>query len=425
MTTTTQEIDAKGWLLIAASTLGVAVCVIPVSILSLGVFIKPLGAEFGWGRGDVTLALTILSLAMAVALPLSGRIIDSFGVKRPVVVSLVLYGGGVAFTPTAIDLWGLHGLYAMAAWVGITGSPSSSVAYVKILSGWFDRSRGLALGFAMSGVALGGALGPFIAASIIAASGWRAGFHGLALLPIVIGLPVALYIREAPAADLARREKSTATLPGMTQREAGRSRIFWVLLLLFLVAATAIHGVQIHLAPLLSDRGLDPRYAALGVTFMFSISVVVRLIAGYLFDRMFAPWVGAVCFFGACVGTAMLVPAAASPMVYLIGVALLGIGAGAESDLLGMLVSRYFGLRSFGTIYGSIFSAFMVGSALGPFLLGVGFDTTGNYATALAWCSGGLALTTLMLIALPRFPVWGARDVAKVPEAEMPLAIAG
>ena len=126
-------------------------------------------------------------------------------------------------------------------------------------------------------------------------------------------------------------------------------------------------------------------------------------------------------------------PSSATPSVYLIGVALLGIGAGAESDLLAMLVSRYFGLRSFGTIYGWIFSAFMIGSAIGPFFLGMGFDATGSYASALAWCAGGLAVTTIMLLMLPPFPSWGAagtiapaEEQEAIPnDAEMPLAIAG
>jgi MFS family permease len=82
------------------------------------------------------------------------------------------------------------------------------------------------------------------------------------------------------------------------------------------------------------------------------------------------------------------------------------MGAGAESDLLAMLVSRYFGLRSFGTIYGWICAAFMIGSAIGPWFLGIGFDSTGSYGSALMWCAGGLALTTVILMALPRFPTW-------------------
>jgi MFS family permease len=408
------EIDRNGWLLIAGCTLGVAVCVIPVSILSLGVFMKPLGAEFGWGRAEISFALTILSVGMAGALPVAGRLIDRFGVRIPLLASLLLYGGGILLIPTLLDNFGLPAFYGIALWLGITGAASSSVAYVNVLSAWFDRSRGLALGFAMSGIAVGGATSPVLAATLIDSFDWRAGFYGLAMLPLLIGIPIGLFLQEAPSAKAARRTREAQLLPGVTATQASRMPIFWVLFALFLIAATAIHGIQIHLAPLLSDRGLSPDMAALGMTFMFGISAAVRLIAGYSFDRIFAPRVGAFCFFAACLGAALLVPDS-SPMVYLFAVALLGMGAGAESDLLAMLVSRYFGLRSFGTIFGWICAAFMVGSAIGPWFLGIGFDSTGSYGSSLMWCAVGLALTTVILIALPRFPTWQPEPEEKLP----------
>ena len=98
--------------------------------------------------------------------------------------------------------------------------------------------------------------------------------------------------------------------------------------------------------------------------------------------------------------------------------ALAGVGAGIA------LVGRYFGLRSFGTIYGATCSAFMAGSALGPFLLGLGFDLSGSYSSALMWCTGGMVLTTLLLLSLPRFPAWGAAGAADDNEpASMPAAV--
>ncbi|RZK98628.1 MAG: MFS transporter, partial [Rubrivivax sp.] len=256
-----REIDLQGWIQIAASTAGVAVCVIPVSILSLGVFIKPLGDAFGWGRGEISLALTILSFAMALALPFAGRLIDVFGVRGPLVGSLLLYGVGVAATPFLLDSFGLVGLYGGALWLGIVGAPSSTVGYVKILSGRFTRSRGLAMGFAMSGIAVGGAITPLLAATLIEAYGWHGGFYGLAALPLIVGLIVAMIVREP---DHLNAKTDRAAVAGMTSAEALRTPVFWMMLLLFLVAATANHGIQIHLAPLLSDLGLTPDRAALG-----------------------------------------------------------------------------------------------------------------------------------------------------------------
>ncbi len=396
----TRETDFHGWTQIIASTVGVAVCVIPITILSLGVFMVPLGDAYGFGRGDISLALTILSFAMAAALPVAGRLIDAYGVKIPMIASYLIYGGGVAAIPFAIENFGLPGFYALALLLGVAGAPSSTVAFVKVLSGWFDKSRGLAMGFAMSGIALGGAIAPFYAATLIEAFDWQTGFYGLALLPLVVGLITSFVLQEPPhLAPTADRSGIT----GMTQAEALKTKVFWMLLFLFLVAATAIHGIQIHLAPLLQDNGLTPERAALGVSFMFGISVGARLLAGYLFDKVFAPWIGALCFFSAAIGAALLFGTSA-PAGMIIAVALLGVGAGAESDLMGYLVSRYFGLKAFGAIFGWIFGSLMVGSAIGPFLLGESYDATGSYVTALIWCAGGLVVTTVMLAILPRFP---------------------
>jgi MFS family permease len=412
----TKEIDASGWVLVIACMMGVAVCIIPVSILAMGVFMKPLGVALCWGRGQIAFGLTILCLTMAAALPLSGRLVDRFGVRGPLIASLLLYAGCVALLPLVIVEAGLPGLYLDMALMGIVGAPSSTVAYVKIISGWFDRSRGFALGVAMCGISVGASFAPLAAATTIAHYGWQSGFYVLALLPVVIGIPVVLIVREAPHIHDDRAGRiDRPTLPGMSFPEAIRSRIFAMLFFLFLVAATAIHGIQIHLAPLLSDRGMTPERAALGVSCMFIVSTGMRLVTGYLFDRVFAAWVGAACFFTSAVGT-MLLFGSGDGAVGIAGIALLGVGAGAESDLMAMLVSRYFGLRSFGTIYGATCSAFMIGSALGPFLLGFGFDLTGSYASALLWCAGGMVLTTALLLSLPRFTAWHDREDAAVPD---------
>jgi MFS family permease len=422
---TNKEIDAKGWMLVIACMMGVAICIIPVSVLTMGVFMKPLGVAFGWGRGQIALGLTILCLTMAGALPFSGRLIDRFGAKRPLVISLVLYAACIALLPFAIDNAGLPGLYIDMALTGIVGAPSSTVAYVKVLSGWFDRARGAALGVAMCGISVGASFEPLLAATTIGHYGWQTGFYVMALLPIVIGLPVALFVSEAPHVHSARSQfAGRPSLPGLTFPQAVRTRLFPMLFLLFLIAATAIHGIQIHLAPLLSDRGLAPQYAALGVTCMFIVSTAMRLVSGYLFDRVFAAWVGAACFFTSAIGTMLLVLSQSST-IGMVAVGLLGVGAGAESDLMAMLVSRYFGLRSFGTIYGATCSAFMIGSALGPLFLGLGFDASGSYASSLVWCTGGMLLTTILLLSLPRFPVWGATAVAGEDDAPtgMPAAV--
>ncbi len=132
--------------------------------------------------------------------------------------------------------------------------------------------------------------------------------------------------------------------------------------------------------------------------------MVARLASGYLVDRYFAPYVGALCYSLATAGIILLaVPSL--PFSYVIfGAALLWIAGGAESDLLAILASRYFGMQAFGRVYGWLYAAFMIGSAVGPLFLGMLFDKNGNYQNALVLCAIGLALSVILMFMLPAFP---------------------
>jgi len=147
---------------------------------------------------------------------------------------------------------------------------------------------------------------------------------------------------------------------------------------------------------------------------MFVFSVLTRLVAGYLFDRFFAPLVGAACFAAAAVGAMALAIGDPTAVIVIAAAIFLGVGAGAESDLLALLVSRYFGMRAFGRIYGFLFASFMAGSALGPFVLGAAFDALDDYDLALYWCAGGLVVVAALLACLPRYPQ-AATELESVP----------
>lgn len=400
-----ERFDRGDWSILVRAVLGVATSTIPVAIIPLGGFLKPLQSAFGWGRGDVSLAITAIALSMALAMPLAGRLIDRFGIVRPAFVSACCFAAGLLAMPWSIIHGGLPGLYLCAVWIGAAGSASSSVAYVKMLSARFDRSRGLALGIAMCGVSLGAAIAPGIAVFLINHYGWAAGFYGLAALPIFVAAPVILsFAGSGSAASPAGQLLAQSDLSGMTWREASRTRGYWSMFVLFLAAALALHGLEIHLQPLLSDRGLSPQASVAAFSALFVVSLAARICCGFLFDRIFAPYVGALCFFASAIGAVMLALPMASAFPAIAGIVLIGVGTGSESDLLALLVGRYYGPRAFGQIYGSIFAAFMIGSAVGPYLVGALFDRFGSYGFALGGTAAALVLATALLTALPRFP---------------------
>jgi predicted MFS family arabinose efflux permease len=245
-----------------------------------------------------------------------------------------------------------------------------------------------------------------LAEYLIEHTGWPSAFLGLAALPLVVGVPLALLVLRAAPAD-ARGSAAAAPPPGMTCREAMRSRTFWTLLAVFLLFAAAMNGIEIHIVALLGDRGFPAMVAALVLSLINVVAIGARIGAGYLFDRLFAPQVAALLFAAPLVSTLLLLGSHAPFAAYAAAV-LYGFGIGAESDLLAYLIGRYFGLRAYGELFGWIFGAFMVGTAVGPTLFGLAYDHDGSYALPLTVSLFVFAVVCLLLLSMPKYP----RDAA-------------
>lgn len=227
----------------------------------------------------------------------------------------------------------------------------------------------------MAGIGLGGFVIPFIAQRALSGAGWRSAYLTLALLAVVVPLPLnALLVRERrKTVDRLLAEK------GMTRAEALRTRAWWQMTSVFLLLAVCANGVISHLAAILTDAGLDAGNAAFALS-IFGISALAgRVITGWLVDRFFAPYVAAVLFSGLLVGIGLLRAGTAGT----VAACLTGVALGAELDVMPYLVSRYFGMRAFGAIYGLCFGAFTLGMAAGPLLMGYGFDLTQSYTAPL------------------------------------------
>jgi MFS family permease len=142
------------------------------------------------------------------------------------------------------------------------------------------------------------------------------------------------------------------------------------------------NGCVVHLVPLLTDRGISAQSAAFVASIAGGAVLVGRVWTGYLLDRFFAPNV-TMGFFLALAFGVFLLGTGATATTALFAAMLVGLGLGAEVDIIGYLVGRYFGLRAFGEIYGYLFAGFVLGAGLGPMLMGSGFDATGSYRWVL------------------------------------------
>lgn len=393
-----------GWWIVVVSGVGLAVHYGPIIVLTFGVFLKSLSQEFGWSRAQISLAFSLSTLGVTATVPFIGRLVDRFGARRVIVPSVLIFGLGV------MSLYflsaSLYHFYAIYLLIGVIGSGTTPVPYSKVITRWFDKKRGLALGLAVAGGPLGGFLTPPLAQALITRVGWRQAYMLLGILVIGVTIPVVgSFLKETPQtmglwtdgqrdAD-ARAAKKNGQEQGLSCGEAWHTNTFWLMVGAFFLMSVSFHGQVIHLVPLLTDRGVSAQGAALAMSLGAAAGLLGRVGAGYLLDRFFAPHVAIGFFCGAALGSFLLWSGAVGGLA-LIAVVLMGLAQGAEFDIMAYMVSRYFGLHAFGEIYSYAFAAFTLGGVIGPLLMGVGFDFTGSYQLVL----GTLVVAALMAAGL-------------------------
>jgi MFS family permease len=415
------------WWIVVASVTALLVSGGSINTFAFAVLLKPVTHDLGIGRGIMGTGLLISTFTGAVTLPIFGRIIDTGRVQVVMLPLIVLYSlslAAFAFLTPSVAV-----VYTLFFFLGLLSAAQTPIGYSKIISQWFDRERGLALGIAQCGVGLGGVLIPPIVGYMIHAHGWRSAYVGLAIIMLLLACTMTvLFIREPPSVIEARRlaklqrKADRAVLPGIPFNEAIKSWRLWALLVAFLLSSISVGGVLISSVALLGDRGYPVETALAVLSFSGLATIAGRVISGYCLDKIFAPYVAAFCFLVALGGFAMLI-SGAKGWVPLAAVVITGIANGAEGDMMPFFASRYFGLRSIGTIYGLLFALFAVGVGTGPMLMGRTFDKTGSYDAMLLVFCGMLAVTIVLLLSLGRYPFPAVNHKAIGVEAEPPEVI--
>jgi MFS family permease len=387
--------DPRGWLNVLAAFFGLALSYAMFTVFMFGTLVQPLQQEFGWSRAGMSLALTITNVTVVFGSPLMGYLVDRFGVKPLLIPSIVLMG---------IAVWSMSLLQGSIAWfylgylaITLLGLGTLPLSYSRVVIAWFDRRRGLALGIALAGFGVGGALVPEISKTMIEGYGWRSAYQLFAAAVLLLSLPLALFVlREAPAVS---EDKEAPPQWGLSNREAARTRNYWLVLFSFLLVGVGITSVLSHLVPMLLDRGMSLTSAARCMSTLAVALIFGRIFAGFLMDHFFAPWVTA-CFvvFGLAGGVVLLALGATGPWAF-VAAALVGLATGSEISEIAYIVGRYFGQLSFGQIYGIMFGAFQLGSAVSAPMMGYYFDQVGDYTGAL-WFVAGLVLVGAVLVAM-------------------------
>jgi predicted MFS family arabinose efflux permease len=392
----------RGWTVLVAAALGTAFGASPIPFNSIGPFTRPLAEEFGWGRGDIQLALFWFTAAVVLTVPFVGGLADRIGVRRVALVTLALFG--VAFAALAFTPASLVAFYLMWGLMGALGAGSTPVSWTRVVNAWFVQNRGFALALTLMGTGLTAALLPSLATWLIAEFGWRRAFLGIALLPLAVALPVAVWLFHEPGARASGHVGAAAVASGVTVEAALRDYRFWVIAGSILCVAIGVGGSVTNFQPLLMDRGFEPAGAA-RVAGVIGVSVIAgRLVAGFLIDRYWAPLVTLPMLSLPAIACVLLAQDSVSMPAALLSAILIGFAAGAETDLVAYLTARYFGLANYGRLYGLQYAVFGVASGFSPFLFGRVFDLTGSYQPILYAAAVLFVVGSVALLSLGRYP---------------------
>ena len=390
-----------GWRLVAGAAVGMGTGV-GLYLMVRSLFVVHLTREFGWTRGDIGVAGMVAFVTGALALPVVGRMTDRFGYRRVVLgcmPALALLYLMIALQPGP---YRVH--LALMVWGGLFGGGTAAIPYTRPVIAAFQKHRGLALGVATAGTSITAMIVPPIITAVIAAYGWRSGLYAMSAITALIGLPLALALMGPGGGDDQRRTPSpgepspsplasrAAAPRSVVLREAIRTSRFWLLALAFAAVNIAGAGVVAQLAPLLGDKGIPEAAVALVMSIYASGILIGRLLTGVSLDRLPTSAVAAVMTLIPAIGLALLRVPSSSFWLAAMAVVMIGLQQGAEVDLIAYIVSRSFGVRHYGAIYGALGVAGGLSTATSFVYFGKVHDLTGSYDLALTVGIGAFAL---------------------------------
>ena len=403
-----------------ATMVGLATGVASINLFAIGIFQGPITAEFGWSQTEYAVVTLIGTIVTVVSSLYIGKLFDRQGVRRWAIIGIILFAFALIslywLTPNLLHF------YAVFALIPIIGAGTSSIAYSRVVAAWFDRRRGQAFGAALAGIGIGGAVLSSVSQFLIDAVGWRGAYAGLGILTLLVTLPIVLWkLRDTPSevglgldgrvpgeSEGASSETSVAQSGepvriGYTATESRRFPRFWWMFAAFLLLAFAIGGVLIPLVPILRARGIDPAQAAAVQGALGLALIVGHAFAGFLMDRYFAPYVAASILIFPIIGVVLLALDASSTTA-LVAAVCIGLAAGAELDVIAVLITRYFGNVAYAENYGWQYAAWTFGSGTAVIATNRAFDVLGTH-TPVLWVYVVLfAISGLMSARLGRYP---------------------
>ena len=399
ISTSASRLD-RAWGVVAGAGLLMFVNLGPVLYYTSGVFTQAITDDTGWTRGTIAAAGLPANLLITFTLPLVGWAVDTYGTRRIALLSSILFAIGMLLLGQFSQTPGLYSLLLVVA--SGCGFALTPLPYAQLVSGWFDKRRGLALGLMLTMGGLATALFPPLSSVLITEFGWRNAYALLGFIVFAIGAFAAFVLLRDPPQLTNKTLSREDSTPGLPVTSTLMRRAFWTLFAAFLLISIAIGGGSTSLPLILTDRGVPPQQASFIMTIVGATMMIGRLSLGALLDRVFAPRLTAMVFLAPTIAFGVLLLPNMTSANAMIAAGFLGLALGAEVDALAYIASRAFGNRYLGRILGFLMVAFTLGLAFGPTLFGKIHDQSQNYELAL-WIAASIsALASALIVTLRR-----------------------
>ncbi len=360
---------------------------------SFSLFVTPLEKDLGWGRGDVMAGFTVFFLTTGLVAPQVGRLVDRHGARVVMSLGAIVAGAGFVVLSSMTELWQFY-LGYMIVGLGMAGTgqiPSSAV-----VSNWFEKRRGTAVGLMASGIGVGGiALAPLVGTLLLPRLGWGHSYLVLGALCWLVIVPLAiLVIRTRPSekgvvafgvedVTAVSGRASRQPVAGVSLKVAMGTTAFWLIVVTYLLSHFAQVGAVQNQVPFLEDAGFPMAVSAGALGAVGLSSAFGKFGFGWLCDRMQARYVLAIGLslqLGSIIVLMGIGPDSPATAAWLYAV-MMGLGLGSWLPTMSMLTSGYFGLANYGAIFGAITIPYAVGSAVGPLVAGRLYDSSGSYTS--------------------------------------------
>jgi len=380
---------------VTASAFAVLFCIVGMALWGLPFYYDFMVQQFGWTRGQVTSGNALSKLVVGPLLGFfAGWMVDHFGPRRLMLAGILMAGVALIGLGSISTLSTFYFFYMLNALGYVCGGPLPSQV---LLSRWFERSRGKAMGFAYLGIGLGGAAVPWISHTLVQHFGWQAALRTLGFLILAIALPAALLAKEPPQA------KKRLVSAGFPEARGAFTTIPFLLLAIgSMFSIAAVSGAQQNLKLFLSlDLHFAQGQAARILSLVLAFSIAGRLLMGWLADRFPKKYVMLLIYLLVAAAIPLLF-AGRSPAAIYVFAAVFGIGLGGDYMIVPLMTAEIFGVQLLGRLLGVILTAGSVAEAVSPWLVGRLRDSTGSYSAGFLALIGMALLGASAAALLPR-----------------------